>query len=114
MGRPDSWDYFSKTYRGLLFSVALKSGLSDSEAQEAVQETLISVSRKMSEFKYDPAVGSFKGWLLQVTRRRIADQFRKRPRESCFSARIPGPDHEDRDGGKSSRPVEREFRSGMG
>ena len=82
----DSWDYFSKTYRGLLFSVALKSGLSDSEAQEAVQETLISVARKMSEFKYDPAVGSFKGWLLQVTRRRIADQFRKRPRESCFSA----------------------------
>jgi len=28
--------------------------------------------------KYDPAIGSFKGWLLQITRWRIADQFRKR------------------------------------
>jgi RNA polymerase sigma-70 factor (ECF subfamily) len=32
----------------------------------------------MRQFKYDPAVGSFKGWLFQLTRWRIADQLRKR------------------------------------
>ena len=30
------------------------------------------------KLKYDPAIGSFKGWLLQITRWRIVDQFRKR------------------------------------
>jgi RNA polymerase sigma-70 factor (ECF subfamily) len=35
----------------------------------------------MPEFQCDPARGSFKGWLLQITWRRIADQVRKRRRE---------------------------------
>src|SRR5262249_21644378 len=50
------------------------------EAQEVVQETVIAVAKKMPEFKCVPAVGSFKGFLLQITSRRIADQFRKRAR----------------------------------
>jgi len=33
--------------------------------------------------KYDPAIGSFKGWLLQITRWRIADQFRKTRTRQC-------------------------------
>ena len=58
--------------------MAVKSGLTDTEAQEVVQEVVIGVARKMPEFRCDPAAGSFKAWLLQVTRRRIVDQFRKR------------------------------------
>src|SRR5206468_6695174 len=37
-----------------------------------------SVAKNIDKLKYDPAIGSFKGWLLQITRWRIADQFRKR------------------------------------
>ena len=44
-----------------------------------VQETIITVAKKIDGLKYDPAQGSFKGWLLHVERRwRIMDQFRKR------------------------------------
>src|SRR5437867_7448085 len=77
----ESWRDFFNTYWKLVYGVALKAGLSDAEAQEVVQETVISVAKQMQDFKYDPAVGSFKSWLLQLTRRRIVDQFRKRPRE---------------------------------
>ncbi len=70
---------FFDTYWRLIHGLALKCGLTDSEAQDVVQETMISVAKQMPEFKYDPALGSFKGWLLQITRRRIADQMRKRP-----------------------------------
>lgn len=73
-----SWRVFFNTYWGLIYGVALKSGLTEVEAQEAVQETVIAVAKKMPEFKCDPAAGSFKGFLLQITRRRIVDQFRKR------------------------------------
>jgi RNA polymerase sigma factor (sigma-70 family) len=74
----EAWKRFFDTYWKLIYSAAIKAGLSDAEAQDAVQETVIAVARKMHAFKYDPALGSFKGWLLHITRWRIADQFRKR------------------------------------
>jgi len=74
----DSWQDFFNTYWKLIYAVALQSGLTEAEAEEVVQDTIIEVSHKMPGFKYDPAIGSFKGWLLKTTRWRIRDQFRKR------------------------------------
>jgi len=73
-----NWQEFFDTYWRLIYSAARKSGLTDAEAQEVVQETVITVAKKVGKLRYDPAVGSFKGWLLHITRWRIADQFRKR------------------------------------
>jgi RNA polymerase sigma factor (sigma-70 family) len=73
-----SWQDFFDTYWKLIYNVALKGGLREVEAQEVVQETMISVAKHMPDFKYDPAIGSFKGWLLKMTRWRITDQLRKR------------------------------------
>src|SRR5438876_5812714 len=88
LGDQASWEQFHRTYRELIYSVARRAGLNEIEANEVVQETLISVARKMPEFKYDPAVDSFKGWLLKVTRWRILDQLerRKRSQSLCTSA----------------------------
>jgi RNA polymerase sigma factor (sigma-70 family) len=72
------WQEFFDTYWKLIYSAARQSGLTDAEAQEVVQETVITVAKNIHKLKYDPAIGSFKGWLLQITRWRIADQFRKR------------------------------------
>jgi RNA polymerase sigma-70 factor (ECF subfamily) len=83
----ESWRDFFDTYWKLIYGVARKSGLEDTEAQDVVQETVASVARRMPEFKYDPAIGSFKSWLLRLTRRRIADQYRRRPKE-CL---LPSP-----------------------
>jgi RNA polymerase sigma factor (sigma-70 family) len=73
-----NWQEFFDTYWKLIYAAARKSGLTEVEAQEVVQETVITVAKKVDKLKYDPAIGSFKGWLLQITRWRIADQFRKR------------------------------------
>ena len=73
-----SWREFFDTYWKFIYSVALKSGLSDHEAEDVVQETILSVAKKMPEFVYDPARCSFKGWLMHVTRLRIMDQLRRR------------------------------------
>lgn len=73
-----SWNDFFETYWKLIYSVALKAGLNDAEAQDVVQETIISVARYIPGFRYDPALGSFKSWLMRITRTRIADHFRKR------------------------------------
>ncbi|MBI5384883.1 MAG: sigma-70 family RNA polymerase sigma factor [Verrucomicrobia bacterium] len=73
-----SWQEFFDTYWRLIYHVALKAGLKPVEAEEVVQETVLSVAKKMKAFQYDPARGSFKGWLLQLTGWRITNQFNKR------------------------------------
>jgi RNA polymerase sigma-70 factor (ECF subfamily) len=73
-----SWNEFHRTYRDLIFSVARRAGLNETEADEVVQDTLVSVEKKIPGFIYDPAKDSFKGWLLTVTRWRILDQLEKR------------------------------------
>jgi len=75
----DSWQVFFKVYWKLIYGQAVKAGLTDVEAQEVVQETLIEISHRIKTFKYDSQTGSFKGWLFRLTRWRIADQFQKRP-----------------------------------
>jgi RNA polymerase sigma factor (sigma-70 family) len=72
------WQQFFDSYWKLIHRAARKAGLTETEAQEVVQETLITVAKKIDGLNYDPAIGSFKGWLLNITRWRIADQFRKR------------------------------------
>lgn len=77
----ESWKLFFDTYWRLIYKSATRAGLSNAEAQDAVQETVVSVMKSMPEFRYDPKKGSFKSWLMQVTKWRINDQFRKRQRE---------------------------------
>ena len=73
-----NWHEFFETYWKLIYSVATKAGLTDAEAQDVVQETIITVAKSIDGLKYDRAQGSFKGWLLHITRWRIADRFRRR------------------------------------
>jgi RNA polymerase sigma factor (sigma-70 family) len=73
----ESWRAFFDTYWELLYNVARQSGLDDSAAQDVVQDAVIGVARKMPEFRYDPAKGSFKHWLLRIVRRRIIDHLRR-------------------------------------
>jgi RNA polymerase sigma factor (sigma-70 family) len=92
----DSWKDFFDTYWRLIYSFAIKSGLTDAEAQDVVQETVISVAKDIQKFKRDRTLGTFKGWLRNLTRWRIADQLRKRDRSvpagSNLSNTLPGPD----------------------
>jgi RNA polymerase sigma factor (sigma-70 family) len=70
-----SWDEFYRTYSGFVFHVARKSGLSDDEANDVVQETFIGVAKNLQKKKFDTSLGSFKSFLLNQARWRILDQF---------------------------------------
>jgi RNA polymerase sigma-70 factor (ECF subfamily) len=80
-GDQAGWQEFFDTYWRLIYGVAVKAGLTDTEAQEVVQETFLEVAKKMPGFRYDPALGSFKGWLLHATQWKISAQFKRRRRE---------------------------------
>lgn len=78
----DSWREFFETYWRLIYDVARQAGFNDAEAQDVVQETIVSVAGKINEFRYDPTKGRFKNWLRLIARRRIADQLRKKYRQT--------------------------------
>jgi RNA polymerase sigma-70 factor (ECF subfamily) len=83
----ESWRDFFNTYWKLIYTAAIKAGLNDTEAQDVVQDTVIAVAKKIEDFKYDPELDSFKGWLLYLTRKRIALHYRKRERDRGGPAR---------------------------
>lgn len=73
-----SWQDFSRTYERLILGVARKSGLTDAESQDVLQEVLLSVAKKIEGFESTDRPGSFRTWLLNLTRWRITDQIRRR------------------------------------
>jgi RNA polymerase sigma-70 factor (ECF subfamily) len=79
------WDEFYQTYWRLIFSVATKAGLTREEAFDVVQETILAIARQVKKGQYDPRAGSFKAWLLQMTRWRILDVFRARKRQPSLA-----------------------------
>jgi RNA polymerase sigma-70 factor (ECF subfamily) len=82
-----AWQEFFDTYWKLIYRAAFSAGLSPTESEEVVQETIVAVARQMPDFRYVPAVagGSFKKWLLNLTKWRITDQLRRRLRDRRFS-----------------------------
>jgi RNA polymerase sigma-70 factor (ECF subfamily) len=93
-----SWQEFFDTYWKLIYRVAIQGGLTNTEAEDVVQQTMISVAKHMPNFKYDPALGTFKTWLLNMTRWRITDKRRQRQPHSVVYYEPPAnhePDDED-------------------
>ncbi len=79
-----SWDEFYRTYWRLIYGVGLKSGLRSEEALDVVQETILAIAKQSKEHRYDPKAGSFKVWLMNMTRWRIGDQFRRRAKDTAM------------------------------
>jgi len=79
-----TWDEFYQTYWRLIYSVAVKAGLRQDEAFDCVQETILSIAKQSKKKLYDPEQGSFKTWLMNMTRWRINDQFRKRRKDTAM------------------------------
>jgi RNA polymerase sigma-70 factor (ECF subfamily) len=91
----ESWQQFYRVYGKVVRDFAIRSGLTDTEADEVVQETAIAMARHLPEYKYDPSVCRFKTWLLNQASWRIKDQIKKRKKEpgwqSVRDAGLPTP-----------------------
>jgi DNA-directed RNA polymerase specialized sigma24 family protein len=55
LGDQASWREFFDAYWRLIHATALKAGLTDTEAEEVVQEVMIAAAKKMPEFTYEPS-----------------------------------------------------------
>jgi RNA polymerase sigma factor (sigma-70 family) len=78
----EGWQEFYRIYGKLVRDFAIQAGLTDTEADEVVQETAIAMARHLPEYRYNPKVCRFKTWLLNQASWRVKDQFKKRKQYS--------------------------------
>lgn len=74
-----SWSEFYRLYRKLIYGLARRSGLAHADAEDVTQDVFKRVAETIHQFESDPARGSFRGWLMNLTRWRITDKFRRQP-----------------------------------
>jgi RNA polymerase sigma factor (sigma-70 family) len=75
----EGWREFFDTYWKFLYCVAIKAGLSDEDARDVVQQTVVAVAKGLRDGRFKAAEGgSFKAWLQLIVRRRVTDHLRKR------------------------------------
>ena len=67
----DAWRQFVQVYAALIYGFARKRGLQDADAADLMQDVLRTVAGAAGRLDYDPARGSFRGWLYTVTRNKL-------------------------------------------
>jgi RNA polymerase sigma factor (sigma-70 family) len=80
VGNQSAWSEFVGLYTPLVFRHCLRRGLQEADAADVAQEVMKSVAGSIARFEYDRRKGSFRSWLLTVTRNKLANFFTRRAR----------------------------------
>ncbi len=67
-----AWQQFVELYGRLVYGFARRRGLQDADAADLTQEVFLSLAGGAGQWSYDRQLGSFRGWLYGITRKKIA------------------------------------------
>jgi RNA polymerase sigma factor (sigma-70 family) len=67
----EAWRTFLDLYAPLIYGFGRKHGLQDADAADLTQLVLQAVNSSIGRMEYDPAKGSFRGWLFGVARNQL-------------------------------------------
>jgi len=73
-----AWSHLDSRYRPILIGLGRRFGLSDADAADVAQETLLAFLKEYGAGKYDRDRGRLRSWLLSIARMRIAMVHRRR------------------------------------
>jgi RNA polymerase sigma-70 factor (ECF subfamily) len=73
-----AWSDFVEIYAPLVHSYVRTRGLQDADAADVTQDVLQAVATNAERFDYDPARGTFRGWLFRITLNKVRDLVARR------------------------------------
>jgi len=75
-----AWEDFYEMYWGVIVRYSQKQGLDEASAFDVLQETMITLMRKLPEFSYNPDRGKFRNFLLTIVHRKGLSAIRRKTR----------------------------------
>jgi RNA polymerase sigma-70 factor (ECF subfamily) len=75
---PAAWKEFHDRYADLIRGFALRYGLQPADCDDIAQEVLLTLSRSMNGFQYDPSKGKFRSYLKTLALRTIFRNWRQK------------------------------------
>lgn len=94
-----AWNQFTRLYKPLVSGFCRKRGLQESDADDVAQNVFVAIARAMPSFRYDASRGSFRAWLIKVTRSKLANYFHEHVRREasiCSSSLVDQPHFDER------------------
>lgn len=77
-GGQTAWREFFSRYGPAIYRVARLRGLSDPDADDIVQQVMVSISSHIGDFKYDRDRGRFRQWIRTITENKIRQGGRRK------------------------------------
>src|SRR5688572_13721630 len=78
--QPSAWERLNHVYAPLVWRWCRQRDLQDKDAEDVLQEVFHTVYRRVNSFERERD-GSFRKWLLTITRNKIGDLIRRRERQ---------------------------------
>lgn len=85
--QPDAagaWERFCRVYGPPIIRYAQKLGLAEADARDVMQESLLVLIRLLPRFRYDPARGRFRNYLLTIVHRQALAHLRRAGRTTAL------------------------------
>ena len=78
-GRPaqSAWREFFECYAPAVFRVARRRGLDRHDAEDIVQQVMLSIAGHIGKFTYDRDCGRFRQWVKTISNNKIRDRHRR-------------------------------------
>tara|TARA_R110000737_G_scaffold120671_4_gene153113 strand:+ start:145526 stop:146272 length:747 start_codon:yes stop_codon:yes gene_type:complete len=73
-----AWREFFERYTPAIYRVSRMRGLAHEDADDIVQQTMISISAHIGDFEYDRDRGKFRNWVQTIAENKIKALWRKR------------------------------------
>jgi RNA polymerase sigma-70 factor (ECF subfamily) len=71
-GDHQAWRTFVEIYTPLIYGHCRRRGLQDADAADVTQEVMKSVAEAIRRFEYERSRGTFRAWLLTITRNKLS------------------------------------------